>query len=85
MKKLLSISFAVILNGALAIAQPPTIQNQQVTLSVLRNIYGLGSSVPSAFALHVVETTVGQGGVLPYRERRRMRHFATRKRWLVAA
>ena len=28
-----------------------------MTLSVLRNIYGLGSSVPSAFALHVVETT----------------------------
>jgi hypothetical protein len=33
------------------------VQNQRMTLSVLRNIYGLGSSVPSAFALHVVETT----------------------------
>jgi hypothetical protein len=33
------------------------VQNQRMTLSVLRNIYGLGSSIPSAFALHVVERT----------------------------
>ena len=37
------------------------VHNQRMTVSVLRNIYGLGSPVPSAFALHVVETTRMRG------------------------